>query len=338
MLRRAHWQRTLRLFTTIAAGMLLSMPLAAQSPAKNPGDIAGELAKPAAAPAAATGVAAAPVPGTPAPGGPVRNIYVVILSDRIDTNGSTRQLGPGFRNTAVEIRDLFARSFFTDGRWNLVLLPVGIDDQMTDSSVVTALSQIGVLTKDDILVCTTACHGGVAAPSPYVTSQGQDINVSPEYFFGHILFTSRQGEWFYRWNLWAALKSKNAGLTVLLTDSCFNFPAGIAVPQAAMSASTDPGYGEALRSLLLNYKGDVNLTASQPGTFAFYSGSSVSDYRGIFSMAFVGAARSSVAMTWPQLYDVVRQATDEGYQDVRRAGGQPRQLPYSFTDLNTSVK
>lgn len=133
----------------------------------------------------------------------------------------------------------------------------------------------------------------------------------------------------------AAALGKAARLTVILSDSCnerTEFPAQF--PQAPTSLNA-AAVGNNLRSLLLNYRGVVDINSSEIDQFSWYYNEDYRDNRdfsgGLFSMSFCTLAMGTGHDDWSSFFRKVQQDTN---LIALQAGKRP--FPMLMTPLSVS--
>lgn len=323
-------------FILLAAGLLsalLPSKGTAQFSSPSPRD-AARLRAAALSPAPA---AAAVVAAAAAPAGKPRKIEVLLIADGFDTN-----LGPAFRASSEAMRALFQGAFPATAKSTVTVVDVGISRPLTLSELQGGLNQISssaAVEEDRAVVCVYHAHGTQIGSSAAV---GRDISTDPNYFFGHAMgLTQENNRLVPRYNIWQTLKKKNAGLTVLLSDSCFE-RARSSGRSAALPrfAALPQDFGKQWRHLLEDFSGDVNITSSSVGELSWYLD------RGLFTESLIGFAESSTAtLDWNQFYAEVRDDTNRYYTSERpgwisgardaltrqRLQAQATQIPLAFS-------
>lgn len=246
-----------------------------------------------------------------------RKVHLLLLADGLDG-----KLGTEFRQSASAIDQLFQKALkdkIANGEIELTRHLIGVNsgESLVDSSIVRELQSIPVLGPDDVLFCVYHAHGTQVKTDPVVPT----LYKSREHFFGHAFQTSDK-KLILRVNLWYALQSRKAGLTVLMSDSCFQLAPGVS--RAMVLAAPPPTEAKQLVHLVTNYKGEVNITSSHPGELSYYL---IGGY-GIFSEAFVRLADSDDTDDWLVFFKKLQTATQKKYATLGES--QDDQKPYDF--------
>jgi hypothetical protein len=161
---------------------------------------------------------------------------------------------------------------------------------------------------------------------------------------GHVIGMGQPARLLYRSDLLAALKAKNAGLTVCLTDCCSNYLDAEGarrgrrpVPPVRPANALAP----LVQHLFFQHRGVVDITAAEPGTYAWGN----ADRGSMFTCALSGLLAKTPAdldgdrdgfVTWDEFFKHLREQTNAVFQEVQESNNVPReerktQFPHAFS-------
>jgi hypothetical protein len=141
-----------------------------------------------------------------------------------------------------------------------------------------------------------------------------------------------------------AMRERDPGFIAVLTNCCSNFiPSGHSRPMAAGGSGRSARFGEGPRyppevcrnieNLFLEHRGIVDLTAAEPGTFAFSSAGG-----GCFTLGLLGSckldrrvldANNDGFVNWSEVWPQIRAQTNAIYT-AHRTPDQEDQLAHAF--------
>lgn len=184
------------------------------------------------------------------------------------------------------------QSFFSPAEHDRVYIKTS--HSFSESSIAADIAAIPDVQPTDAIFCYMSTHG---------TYSSRD---------GHSVLMTDGNTIVPRSNLFKILKSRNARLTVFITDSCANFAAGAAGFPTSMThpaaTATYPLY-----RLLFKFIGDLNMNGASPdpthvnadgslGEEGFYVTNSSTRGGGIFTRAFVKEAIFGASQDWVQFF------------------------------------
>lgn len=222
-------------------------------------------------------------------------------------------IGAGAGISGRRIRNAIKAAFPATQPVQIQTTLVGIDSlnfgdrtPFSAANVQQAIQQMTV-GPDDIVFCYVLTHG--AFDGRHNTSNFE---------FGHWFQTEAidprtQGPEVYpRVNLMERLVAKGAKLTVLISDSC-NVRRDVSSFVAAPTAPAPPALPFAtLYSLLVEYEGQVDISASSQGEFSFYDPQN----GGMFTNEFLGLAQNDHGYTWPTFFAKLQFESNKRFHDT----------------------
>lgn len=151
--------------------------------------------------------------------------------------------------------------------------------------------------------------------------------------------------WVRRNEVVRAMRAKNPAFMAVITNCCSNFVEIDATqPLSAANAGEGKVYGkdtqdwpphvkQTMRNLFLEHRGLVDVTAAEPGTFAYTARIGGCFTRGFgrscfFDREFIDANRDQF-VSWPEMWRLTRQQTSAIYRD-NPDSAQADQLPHAF--------
>jgi uncharacterized protein (TIGR03000 family) len=167
---------------------------------------------------------------------------------------------------------------------------------VTEEGIRSAISKLAIRPNDALFVY-------------YVGHGGGDPEKSSEAENGHYFYLTSKKEQFYRRDLLAAMKSTGARLTVLISDSCFNFEGGTSQGPPATETRSAPRRNSKLFELLLRYEGTIDINATTAPDVA------LSD---TFTPAFVDILNEDVKdVSWDAVFERLQKATMQRFAELK---------------------
>ena len=228
-----------------------------------------------------------------------RRIHALIIGTERDPN-----IGSGVGPSGARLKSMLESTFQDQVQINTVgffspdLASPG-NGTYDLATVLRAIAELrGNVGPDDVVFCYVMSHGAF--------DPGHN---DPKFENGHWFQTERL-ETLPRVNLMQDLLGLNARLTVLISDSC-NVPVRAARVSAAPAVAAPAGFNNpALFSLLIEYEGQVDISASSENQFAFY----FPNAGGLFTDTFVSLAANDHRFTWSEFFNQLRDETEADFR------------------------
>ena len=249
-----------------------------------------------------------------------RKLYVVVAADTADPKLE--------KYTQVDAANVLG-AFSMNVPQNLLQTEILEPDQITEAGIAAALSKLP-LRAEDALVFYYSGHGAYLADG--------------KHYFNNV----KQQSLFSRDSLIASLKGRNAGLTVLLADTCYDFVRDLPPPKAAPAAAAPAMMNLAplFRRLFFEVDGFIDINGckkgEQAGTFDLGL-----MHASIFTSALTGVLNSqsnSSTLGWNEFLNHVAQQTRDEFQkyyadgvEVETPDGVARQSTQTVSKISFRI-
>ncbi len=275
------------------------------------------------------------------PGFKKPTIHVVALGFATD-----KTIGKGVQANGLNLRDRIQEAFEPIFGVSVKFYWIGWEKHLSVENIektVIELSKV-VQSQDSVLVYV-ATHGAYDPSRPVGDEEAQFANRLWHFF----QLEGKEGgprEYIWRFDLrdkiYNGFKTKPALFTIL-SDSCFNSAYSERAATRRAQKSLLPA-GATLASLLLDQSGEVDITASSRGQYAWYINNNdyTEDGGGLFTSVFCALAkeRQEFPTTWNSFFSELRANTDQACQRIKPGVSQLPQLiiPLSKVEFNSRLE
>ena len=255
--------------------------------------------------------------GDPPVGSGTAKMHLILAADV----SSTDDVGSTVGTDTYNIRELIENNI-SGARLNIIDLQEKLQknrpgDKLTKEDIIKEISNLNVESDDTIFF--------------FFSGHGAYDSVADQYF------ALASQEQVFRSEVLEEMKSKNARLTILISDCCYiqqDVPAHVRPPAVRAPGGTIKGLRALFEKLFFEAEGVVDITSSEKGTYGFIYplGAQVENGKekgSIFTWNLCKQLETEThaSKNWQQMFDLVGEETNNDFQQVFAqkiaAGGFP---------------